>query len=165
MDAPQESEICRRYAARIRAYGLRHLRNNAAADDLVQHVLLVVLQALREDRVSELDRLDSYVFGTCHHVVMDMRRGDARQRRIAEAAVAVLPDGYQPAWERVDGRRLEECLGALEPPDRAIVLATFVDDRDSDEIGEAMGLSPGNVRVIRHRAMERLQSCVGGAVS
>ena len=45
----------------------------------------------------------------------------------------------------------------------AIVVGTFAYDRDADEIGRALELSPGNVRVIRHRALQKLQECVGGA--
>ena len=40
-----ERALCRRYAARIRLYGLRHLRDEERARDLVQTVLLGVLQA------------------------------------------------------------------------------------------------------------------------
>ena len=46
-EALSEDQLCRTYASRIRGYGLRHLRDSALAEDLVQHVLLVVLQALR----------------------------------------------------------------------------------------------------------------------
>jgi RNA polymerase sigma-70 factor (ECF subfamily) len=63
---------------RIRAYGLCHLRDTAAAEDLVQQVLLIVLQALRDGRVKDVDNLDRYVFGTCRNTAMDMRRGSAR---------------------------------------------------------------------------------------
>jgi RNA polymerase sigma-70 factor (ECF subfamily) len=37
---------------------------------------------------------------------------------------------------------------------------TYYDDRAADEVGAALGLSPGNVRVIRHRGIERLRLCV-----
>jgi RNA polymerase sigma-70 factor (ECF subfamily) len=165
MEDDAERALCGRYADRIRGYGLRHLRDAAAADDLVQHVLLAVLTATREGRVNDLSRLDAYVLGTCRNAVMDMRRGDARQRRLAERAHAGLPEGYVPAWTAVDRFRLEHCLRALEARDRAVVLATFVEDRDAEEIGEAMKLSAGNVRVIRHRALARLSACVEGAHS
>ena len=39
-----EAEVCRRMAPRIRLYGLRHLRSAAAADDLVQQVLLKTIE-------------------------------------------------------------------------------------------------------------------------
>jgi RNA polymerase sigma-70 factor (ECF subfamily) len=138
------------------------LHDGASAEDLVQHVLIVVLQALREDRVEDPSRLDAYVLGTCRNVVMDIRRSSARRRRVAERATAGLPEGYEPEWPRVDRLRLEHCLRGLEARDRAIVLATFLEDRDADEIGSAMSLTPGNVRVIRHRALARLQACVEG---
>jgi RNA polymerase sigma-70 factor (ECF subfamily) len=155
-----ERELCRTYESRIRGYGLRHLRDAAAAEDLVQHVLLAVLQAVRAGKV---ENVAAYVFGTCRYAVRDMQRGEARQRKIAEANAAVLPAGFEPKVARVDRVRLEMCLLGLEPRDRAIVIATFAYDRDADEIGRAFDLSAGNVRVIRHRALAKLQACVGGA--
>lgn len=165
VDKQVEHELCRKYAGRIRAYGHRHLRDATAAQDLVQLVLLAVLRAIREGNVKDPGRLDSYVLGTCRNTVMDLRRGDARRRRLAERVGADLPDGYEPAWMGVDRLRLEQCLRGLEPRDRAVVLATFVEDRAAEEIGQALQLSPGNVRVIRHRALARLQSCVEGGVA
>jgi RNA polymerase sigma-70 factor (ECF subfamily) len=157
-----EPAICKRYSGRIRAYGLRHLRDGAAAEDLVQQVLLVLLTALREGRLEEPERIDGYVIGICRYTIMDIRRGRARQQRIANENARLLEAGYE-APQPLDHRRLEECLGGLESRDRAIVLATFVDDRNADEIGESMALSAGNVRVIRHRALARLQDCMGEA--
>jgi RNA polymerase sigma-70 factor (ECF subfamily) len=46
-----------------------------------------------------------------------------------------------------------------------VVLATFLEDRDADEIGSTLSLTAGNVRVIRHRALARLQVCVEGEAS
>jgi len=89
----------------------------------------------------------------------------ARQRRVAERAAAGLPEGYEPQHVMVDRMRLEHCLRALEARDRAVVVATFEEDRDADEIGNAMQLSAGNVRVIRHRALAKLQACVEGGVA
>jgi RNA polymerase sigma-70 factor (ECF subfamily) len=164
---PSEDEraLCEKFAGRIHAYGLRHLRDRPAAQDLVQHVLLSVLQALRAGRVEEPTRLDAYVLGTCRNAVMDMRRGDARQRRVAQESAAGLPEGYEPSPFQVDRARLEDCLRRLEARERAVVLATFIEDRDADEIGSTLSLTAGNVRVIRHRALAHLQVCVEGGAS
>lgn len=162
MSDEDERAVCERFGARIRAYGLRHLRDAVAAEDLAQHVLLSVLQALRDGRVEQPDRLDAYVLGACRNAAMAMRRGVARQRRVAERASAGLPETYEPPHLTVDRARLDQCLGELEARDRAVVLATFLEDRDADEIGEAMRLSTGNVRVIRHRALAKLHTCLGG---
>jgi RNA polymerase sigma-70 factor (ECF subfamily) len=165
VSSDDERAMCERFAGRIHAYGLRHLRDRPAAQDLVQHVLLSVLQALRAGRIEEPTRLDAYVLGTCRNAVMDMRRGDARQRRVAQESAAGLPEGYEPSLLQVDSARLEDCLRRLEARERAVVLATFLEDRDADEIGRTLSLSPGNVRVIRHRALAHLQGCVEGEAS
>jgi RNA polymerase sigma-70 factor (ECF subfamily) len=162
VEPDHERSICQRYANRIRSYGLCHLRDGSAAEDLVQQVLLIVLQALREGRVQDVDNLDKYVFGTCRNTAMDMRRGNARQRRIADATAAVLPEGYELPWAVADRTRLDRCLEQLEARARTVVLATFVDERDADDVGRSMGLSAGNVRVIRHRALASLHQCMEG---
>jgi RNA polymerase sigma-70 factor (ECF subfamily) len=163
MESEAERALCLKYAGRIRGFGLRYLRDAQAAQDLVQHVLLAVLEALRQGRVHDLARLDAYVLGTCRNAVMDMRRGDVRRHRVAEQAAAGVPGGYVPEWPRIDRARLEHCLRGLEPRARAVVIATFAEDRDAEEIGVAMKLSAGNVRVIRHRALSWLRNCVDGS--
>jgi RNA polymerase sigma-70 factor, ECF subfamily len=155
-----EAEVCRKYQSRIRGYGLRHLRDPVATEDLVQQVLVAVLQAVRAGKV---ENVDAYVLGTCRFAVMDMKRGAARQRRVAERSSAGLPAGYMPSMAGSDRMRLELCLQGLEPREIAIVLGTFAYDRDADELGRALELSPGNVRVIRHRALAKLQTCFGAA--
>ena len=60
-----EAEVCRRLGPRIRLYGLRHLHSASAADDLVQHVLLKTLEALRAGRLREAVKRAPFVLGTC----------------------------------------------------------------------------------------------------
>ena len=78
-DDAAEAELCRRFAPRIRFYGLRHLRNEAAAADLVQDVLLMILQKLRAREVREPERVASFILGTCRQVVIDGRRVNLAQ--------------------------------------------------------------------------------------
>lgn len=160
VDRTRERELCHKYASRIRGYGLRHLRDDSAAEDLVQHVLLVLLNALRAGNAGDPERLDGWVLVTCRNSVMDMRRGEQRQRRLASEWAALLPEDYVPAWPVVNRERLTACLMGLEPRELSVVTASFIEDRDADEIGKALKISAGNVRVIRHRALARLQACV-----
>jgi len=41
-----------------------------------------------------------------------------------------------------------------------VVVASFFDGEDAQHGGSALNVSPGNVRVIRHRALERLRGCM-----
>src|SRR4051794_8038774 len=70
-----EPELCRRFAPRVRLYGLRHLRDEDRARDLVQAVLLVLVEAVRGARIEEPEHVDRFVLGTCRNVVARMRDG------------------------------------------------------------------------------------------
>ena len=56
-DRAAEAELFRRLAPRVRLYGLRHLRDPAAADDLVQDVLLMTFDSLCAGKVRKDERL------------------------------------------------------------------------------------------------------------
>jgi RNA polymerase sigma-70 factor (ECF subfamily) len=62
----------------------------------------------------------------------------------------------------LDVPRVAACLRALAERDRLVVLLTFYADREAPQIAENLGVSPGAVRAIRHRAMARLRDCVMG---
>jgi RNA polymerase sigma-70 factor, ECF subfamily len=159
-DAAAEAEICRRLGPRIRLYGLKHLRNEAAAADLMQDVLVMVLQKLRDGAVREPGQVASFVLGAARQMVIDGRRSSLRRRRILEAFPVDLMPPDEEASDPLDTARLGHCLAALPERERAVLVMTFYDDRSADAVASELGLSAGNVRVIRHRGLERLRGCM-----
>lgn len=159
-DTLAEAELCRRFAPRIRLYGRKHLRSEAAAADLAQDVLMMTLEKLRAGTVREPGRLASFILGTCRQMVIDGKRSTMRRERILEAFPLDLAAGAEEAAEPLDTERLQKCLERLPERERAVLVMTFYDDRPADAVGKDLGLSPANVRVIRHRGLERLRGCV-----
>jgi RNA polymerase sigma-70 factor (ECF subfamily) len=159
-DGAAEAELCRRFAPRIRLYGLRHLRSDAAAADLVQDVLILTLQKLRVGALREPDRLASFILGACRQVVVDGRRGGLRRERILDAFAADFTFVHDEDEHAFDADRLRLCLERLPDRERAVLVMSFYDDRPADAVGEELRLSAGNVRVIRHRGIERLKACM-----
>lgn len=156
-----ESELCRRFAPRIRLYGLRHLRDEDLARDLVQIVLLALLEAARAARIDEPDRVDRFVLGTCRNTASRIRERRARTRplegEIEQAALVFWPD-----VERIEAAALVPCLAGLDERARAVVQLSFAEDRASAEIAARLGTTAGNVRVLRHRALAALRRCLDG---
>jgi RNA polymerase sigma-70 factor, ECF subfamily len=159
-DAEAEAELCRRFAPRIRLYGRRHLRSDAAAADLVQDVLILTLQKLRAGDLREHDKIASFILGTSRQVVIDGRRAGQRREHILETFTAELPELAEDSHEALDVDRLGHCLERLAERERSVLVMSFYDDRPADEVGAALGISPGNVRVIRHRGIDRLRLCI-----
>jgi RNA polymerase sigma-70 factor (ECF subfamily) len=158
-DGRAELELCRRFAPRIRLYGLRHLRDEAAAQDLVQEVLLAVLDRLRGGSLRDPGRLASFVLGTCRLMVTNERRGAARRAALL-AAFGGATAAAEATAPRLDVDRLDRCLEQLAARARAVVLLTFYAGEPADGIARQLGTTAGNVRVVRHRALERLRACV-----
>jgi RNA polymerase sigma-70 factor (ECF subfamily) len=155
-----EAELFRRLAPRIRLYGLRHLRSAAAADDLVQQVLLTTIEALRAGRLRESDKLAQFVLGTCRLTASAWRRTSDRQRRLLEEFGEILVPEVPPTVS-YDEDQLARCLQALGERERSVMLMTFYAERTTADVGAWLGVSDVNVRVIRHRAMGRLRACMG----
>src|ERR1019366_7382851 len=89
-DREAEAELFRRMAPRVRLYGLRHLRDEHASQDLTHQVLITTLEALRAGRLREPEKLASFVLGTCRMTVLDLRRGAQRKIRLLEQFAADL---------------------------------------------------------------------------
>jgi RNA polymerase sigma-70 factor (ECF subfamily) len=153
-----EAELFGRFARRIRAFGLRHLGDGAAADDLVQQVLIVVIDGMRGGKIRELDQLASFVLGTARRVAMTNRSCDARHDRLLRTFAP--PEGAVEIDPPLDLHRLRGCVEALPAKERAVVVLSFYADEDGDAIAGELGTTTGNVRVIRHRAIERLKGCM-----
>ncbi len=160
--AGAEAELYRRLAPRVRLYGLRHLRDRPAADDLAQQVLLLTFERLRAGKLREPERLASFVLGVCRMVVLDLRRKQARQERLLGTFAGDVPSGAASGEPRLDRERLLACLQRLSERERSVLIMTFYDDCRAGEVAAELCISEGNVRVIRHRGLERLRACVGG---
>jgi RNA polymerase sigma-70 factor (ECF subfamily) len=163
-DREAEAELFHRMAPRIRLYGLRHLRDAHASDDLTQQVLIATLGALRAGRLREPEKLASFVLGTCRMTVLDLRRGAQWKKRLLEQfAVDLLPP-VQSSIPHLDHEQLTRCVQNLKERERAVIVMTFYDERAGADVASFLGVSEANVRVIRHRAIHQLRECMRIAV-
>ena len=156
-----EAELFRRMAPRIRLYGLRHLRDVPALEDLMQNVLITIIEALRQSRLREPEKLASFVLGTCRMTVLDLRRGGQRKERLLQQ---FGPDLFGPGESfrpRLDQERLAGCVENLKERERTVVVMTFYNDQTSADVASFLGMSEVNVRVIRLRAIHQLRDCMG----
>jgi RNA polymerase sigma-70 factor (ECF subfamily) len=156
-----EAELYRLLAPRVRRYGLRHLRDGHAAADLTQQVMVHTIAQLRAGGLHEPERVLSYVLGTCRMTVMEQRRGERRRAELLERYAGDPASAEVAQLEpRLDEARVADCLERLPERERAVLVMTFYDERSSEAVGSELGLSAGNVRVIRHRGIDRLRRCV-----
>lgn len=156
----EESELYHRFARRVRLYGLKHLRDEAAAEDLAQEVLLVTIERLRAGEVRNPDEIGSFILGTSRMLAVSTAR--KTRRRDSLTAQFHAPELYaEPVVASDDIAAVERCLHVLTERDRRVLVLTFYAEKTSSEIAEELGVTGTVVRVARHRALERLRECVG----
>jgi RNA polymerase sigma-70 factor (ECF subfamily) len=156
----EESELYRRFAYRVRLYGRKHLRDDAAADDLAQQVLLVTIEKLRAGEVRNPDEIGSFILGTSRMQAGSVARKVRRRERLT-ARFHVPELSVDPSDAAPDIEAMERCLGRLAERDRRVLILSFYAEKTSPEIAAELRVTATVVRVARHRALGRLRDCVG----
>ncbi|NKQ58127.1 sigma-70 family RNA polymerase sigma factor [Amycolatopsis sp. K13G38] len=141
----------------------RQERSFASADDVAQEVCLAVLTALPSYRDQGRPFL-AFVYGIAQHKVADAHRAAARNR--AEP-VAEIPDEIEgdvgPEQRALQGElneRMAQLLQVLPDKQREIVVLRVVVGLSAEETADAVGSTPGAVRVAQHRALARLRKAL-----
>ena len=141
----------------------RQERSYASADDVAQEVCLAVLTALPSYRDQGRPFL-AFVYGIAAHKVADAHRSAARNR---SDPVAEFPDapvvGEGPEARVVSGElsgRMARLMSTLPPKQREIVVLRVVVGLSAEETADAVGSTPGAVRVAQHRALNRLRKAL-----
>jgi RNA polymerase sigma-70 factor, ECF subfamily len=155
----EESELYRRFAHRVKLYGRKHLRDDSAADDLAQQVLLVTIEKLRAGEVRNPEEIGSFILGTSRMLAGATAR-KARRRESLTTQFHAPALFVEPDVAAADIAAVERCLHALAERDRRVLVLTFYAEKTSPEIAVELGVTGAVVRVARHRALERLRHCV-----
>jgi RNA polymerase sigma-70 factor (ECF subfamily) len=119
----------------------------------------MTLERLRKGQLREPGKLASFVLGMCRMTVLEIRRGTFRREQLPEAYGGTV--SFEAPEPMLDQARLKKCLEALAERERTVVTLSFFADKDGDEVAKDLGITAGNVRVIRHRALGRLRECMG----
>jgi RNA polymerase sigma-70 factor (ECF subfamily) len=141
-------------------------RSGLSADDVAQEVCLAAIQAL--PRYQDQGRpFLAFVYGIASHKVADAHRAAARNK---SEPTDLVPERYsldagpeQMAMQSDSAARMNKLLALLPDKQREILTLRIVVGLSAEETAEAVGSTPGAVRVAQHRALARLKSEIAGA--
>ncbi|MBN9739003.1 RNA polymerase sigma factor ShbA [Pseudonocardia sp. P1] len=150
---PQVERFCR---ARLG----RRETTLGSADDVAQDVCMAVLAVLPEYRLSGMS-FRAFVFGIARHKIADAFRAMARNRC---DAVEEIPerisrddDPEQVVLDAERNERLGDLLDILGSRQVEILTLRIAVGMTAEETAQALGSTPGAVRVAQHRALQRLR--------
>lgn len=137
--------------------GERHL---FSADDIAQEALMAVMTALPryEDQGKPFM---AFVYGIAAHKVADAMRVAVRVKADPVESVpdvtTVLGGPEQMALDSDASRQMRRLLSVLPDKQREILVLRLVVGLSADETADAVGSTPGAVRVAQHRALAKLK--------
>ena len=136
-------------------------RSGLSADDVAQEVCLAAITALPRYKDQGRPFL-AFVYGIAAHKVADAHRAAGRNR--AEP-MDVVPERFsgdagpeQMALDSESSARMAKLLQVLPEKQREILILRVVVGISAEETAEAVGSTPGAVRVAQHRALARLKA-------
>ena len=160
-DRSAEDDLVERFQRRLLLMSVARTRDGEAARDLTQEILLSVLQALREGKLRQEDRLSGFVHGTARNQInsyLQSLRQRQEQPDLPERPPVESPEERFEQAERA--ALIRQALGRLRPQDRKILLLILVDGLKPGEIAGRLGLGPEAVRKRKSRALQRIRRAV-----
>ena len=148
---------------------LRYLRVLAPenAEDIAAETWVNVVRGLPRF-IGDEAAWRAWLFTTARRRLIDQAR--LRKRHPAEpldgvsaAEMPRTPDAAQIAMENLATESAIALLSQLPPPQAEVIMLRVVAGLDTDAVAELLGKTPGNIRVMAHRGLKKLEDLLGRA--
>jgi RNA polymerase sigma-70 factor (ECF subfamily) len=158
-----------RYFDAIYRYVFFRVADQADAEDLTQRIFLNLLEAIRNDR-SAINELKPYLYRSAHNLVVDHYR---RQKPVPTNRISfhseeaeTAPDHDPLPEEQVTNKfehvRIARALAQMDITDQQVLTCRFINNLNSKETAQIMGITEGHLRVLQFRALKKLREIVAG---
>ena len=148
---------------------LRYLRVLAPenAEDIAAETWVHVIRGLPRF-IGDEAAWRAWLFTTARRRLIDQAR--LRKRHPAEpldgvsaAEMPRTPDAAQIAMENLATESAIALLSQLPPPQAEVIMLRVVAGLDTEAVAELLGKTPGNIRVMAHRGLKKLEDLLGRA--
>lgn len=158
-----------RYAPRMMAYALRHVKSRSTAEDIVEDSLGRMVSAIQNFRYEGIP-LDVWVYKIERNALSDYYRERTGytilpfQEFMDVHSTGLLSDPCELV-EAADTRNIVyEAIDQLEEPKRSVVQMRLLQGKSVREVSFLLDLSESNVKVLLFRALADVRSKVVGKI-
>jgi RNA polymerase sigma-70 factor (ECF subfamily) len=175
-------DLVDRYGPVMLRIALMHVGSRAVAEEVVQDAWLGVLRGL--DRFEGRSSLKTWIA----RIVANQARTRGQRERRSVPVSTLAPDHEEPAVDPARFRpfddprypggwtlppeplpeeqlladetlaRVRAAISRLPPRQQEVILLRDVEGWEPEEVGDALGLTPGNQRVLLHRARSKVRN-------
>ena len=162
-DEPTQAHFVDYFTQLIQLKLRSRLQSQQAIEDVCQETFARVFAVLRKDGgLRRPESLGAFVNMVCNHVLFEHYRSTKDMDSLDEDGKFELTDSRASALDvassRQIGERVRSILLQLEPRDRSLLSAVFIDERDRDEVCSEFGVDRDYLRVLLHRAKQEFKT-------
>lgn len=153
MDKKEWEILYKKYYQPLFFYAFSLTQNWEDAEDLVANTFVKVFTCF------EFGNLRAWMYTVLKHDFYNMKKKDRNKRNVQEdeiEQIAAIHDILNEYLEKEERKWLYQAIYQLPEKEREVMLLTIQLDSQDEEISRITGLSVSNVRVIRHRAKQKL---------
>ena len=159
--AGPEPDVVEQLRFGVKMMALRALRNPETAEEAAQETLVRALEAMRDGRPRDPEKLGAFVRGIARHVIADAQRASERSVPLQEPPQQELSthrDDPLTALITTEERdRVRLALTRISAGDREVLHLSFFDGLSPLEIAERLGEPASRIRKRKSRALSRLR--------
>lgn len=165
-DSVALGQIFEKFRPGLYSHAQAMVGHEETAEDLTQHAFLKAVEAFPR-YVHKGISMNCWLLRIVHNLGIDYLRGKKNEvslHKVVDNDLLPAPDAHEPQTvvERsfeID-RVNEIARNVLTEDQRDVIRLRVIEDRRYDEIVDKVGLSAGNIRVIKNRAQSRLNRAI-----
>jgi RNA polymerase sigma factor (sigma-70 family) len=150
--------LFRRHATRVHAFLLRHTRDRARADDLLQATWLNVHRARNTFREGE--RFTAWLYTIANNARRDEGRRQARDQADLTREGELPEPPRQPDADAADAELVRLALAKIPEQYREVIILHRWHDLGFGEIAQVLGTTEGAVKLRAHRGYLALREAL-----
>jgi len=151
-------ELYVRYLDKIYRYIYYRVGDHEETEDLTEVVFLKAWETMPRSRRAKVKNFRAWIYRVSHNLVVDWyrtRKQHVPLENINPPSVTV-PHPERMIHNEEESQRLAQAISQLKPEYQQVIACRFVSQLSHAETADIMGLKEGHVRVIQHRALEKL---------
>ncbi len=153
-------EIHDHFYERVRKFILASVRDESAADDLVQEVFMRIQQNL--ESVRDPGKVSSWVFRIAYNLCQDHFRTQKKLLSHEEIHEELVELQETPLQKKMEQDEMSLCvqnqLNLIPESLRSVLILSVVGEFSQQEIADILGLTVENVKVRLHRARKKFNA-------
>ena len=158
---PLEPDELDRLRAVLEIMAVRALGDMDAAEEAVQETLTRALQALRDGRLKEPDKLGAFVRGIARNVISEQIRDRKRLTELKtdphSGTLPRSPDPLDLLISQDEEQRVHGAMSELAQSDQEILRLSFFEGLTPTDLAERLGEPAERIRKRKSRALARLR--------